>query len=1236
MSKPRVKEVALSVSLNKRQAQALRALSLPMTPAQWSDCNDDPRIIDVLFGGAETLDSQVLTPFGFKRMGDIRLGDVVACPDGTFSPVIAIRPRGIVPIYRVRCTDGAEVRVTGDHLWRASIVGYARKRNSVPGNSDGIYTTDELRAFVTKAQRKHFGIRPWPLIPLCQPIQFTIASRNASARWPIDPYALGVLIGDGSLTQATPSFTSADDHIIERMRSFFPMIRHGDRYNYRIPDGGTLHRHLADMDLCVRAEHKHIPERYKRAPLDIRWALMQGLMDTDGYADAAGDCSYTTVSHRLALDVQWIARSLGAKATLSQKQGAYHKADGTRVECQIAYIVAINMPNPERLFSLPRKRERAAKPYNGGLGQLKRRIISIEPDGEEEAQCITIRHPDGLYITDDFIVTHNSKGPGKAVRVSTPIPIPSGWTTMGELRVGSQVYSADGSITTVIGVTPVDTDSESFEVVFNTGDVIVADARHKWHTWTLAERAALRYRTADKQAACQSGDTRRPIALKSWSIAGRHPALDMPTGGIRTTAEIAQSLRAGGKLNAINHAVETAQPLSGIDAALPVEPYLLGLWLADGLSGEGVIGKMDADWEFLLSHISWPIKSRKPDSRKSTAFSYVRFAWLTPVLRKASLLDNKHIPVAYLRASYRQRLALLQGIMDGDGSVDKDGRCEITQVRQVLADDIHDLVSSLGIITRVRVGRATLDGKDCGPKYRLGWTTAIPMFRLPRKLSLQKRTALRDTIHRRYIVDVRPVGKQPVRCIQVSHPSGMYLCGRSMIPTHNSWFLCVATYLYALEVARRFALPVSSDVPHVGWIGRKVAQVFTGTTLETWKSIIPSECYSIVAGSEKHPRHIRIADRIAIDYGGLDSRTDLERFNSAEYGWIAIDQAEETTKDDVAVLMASRRKRLPDPKTKELVSLPFRGLWTANPRQCWLKEEFVDHPRDGKVFVPAIPADNPHLPNGYLQTLEDSFSHRPDLLKAYRDGDWNALSGIDQIILAEWLTAAKIRVGRDPYLKRWVSVDPARFGDDSCVILGGENTRLLDARVLPACGEPQIVSEVEAMLERMGDRADGVRIPAIVEIVGVCGVGDYLRQHGRSVIEHLPAAAATQPDRFYNLRAEVWSTVGRWLQTGQYDNRAGGYFELPEPMTDPALRLVWQRICEQLLWPWYEFRGQKVLVAAKEDIKAMHSGTSPDYGDAYANGIYYLPRIPIQAHSARIGYERRAPARIPVLQPMGF
>ena len=149
-------------------------------------------------------------------------------------------------------------------------------------------------------------------------------------------------------------------------------------------------------------------------------------------------------------------------------------------------------------------------------------------------------------------------------------------------------------------------------------------------------------------------------------------------------------------------------------------------------------------------------------------------------------MQRKFVPRAYLEAGVKQRLALLQGLMDTDGYVDDiAGRCEFTSTNETLADAVVELAASLGLRPVKWTGRATLYGMDCGPKYRVKFTPDRPVFRLTRKLVRQKSAT--GSYHRfRAIELVREVASVPVRCIQVANPRGVFLVSRSFIPTHNS------------------------------------------------------------------------------------------------------------------------------------------------------------------------------------------------------------------------------------------------------------------------------------------------------------------------------------------------------------------------------------------------------------------------------------------------------------------
>ena len=218
--------------------------------------------------------------------------------------------------------------------------------------------------------------------------------------------------------------------------------------------------------------------------------------------------------------------------------------------------------------------------------------------------------------------------------------------------------------------------------------------------------------------------------------------------GIVTTAEIAGKLRVR---DGFNHHVALTGAVQYPERELPIDPYLLGAWLGDGTGTRVEITCAD---EAILHGI-----------------------------REAGP-GNTHVPPRYLVAGVNQRTALLQGLMDSDGYIDTYGRCEFVSTLEPLADAVVELAASLGFRPVKTKGRAALHGVDGGPEYRVKFTPHRPVFRLSRKLERQRLGGRHHSF--RAVVDVRETESAPVRCIQVSSPSGMFLAGRGFVPTHNS------------------------------------------------------------------------------------------------------------------------------------------------------------------------------------------------------------------------------------------------------------------------------------------------------------------------------------------------------------------------------------------------------------------------------------------------------------------
>jgi replicative DNA helicase len=383
------------------------------------------------------------------------------------------------------------------------------------------------------------------------------------------------------------------------------------------------------------------------------------------------------------------------------------------------------------------------------------------PTGFADFEAVT----NGLH-PGQMIIIAARPGIGKALALDTPLPTPTGWTTMGTVQVGDYLIGADGRPTQVVAATDVMRDRPCYEVEFSDGTVIVADAEHQWLTETRASR-----RSAQQAASGYNRDkNQRAFAA------------------VRTTSEIAATLRCQTADRRVNHSVNNASPLDLPERELLLPPYALGVWLGDGHSASARFTTADPE-------IVWNVEAEgltvipRGDSRYSLQGCRDRHGTVGAVLRTLGVLGNKRIPADYLRASEGQRRALLAGLLDTDGTVTPTGAVRFAVTNRQLAVDTYELIVSLGyrctMTTRQVNGRTELSSTA----YTVTFSTDDEVFRLERKHLLHKernRGENRARTSSRYIVDVRPVPSAPVRCVQVDNADHLYLAGRAMVPTHNS------------------------------------------------------------------------------------------------------------------------------------------------------------------------------------------------------------------------------------------------------------------------------------------------------------------------------------------------------------------------------------------------------------------------------------------------------------------
>ncbi|MBL1108173.1 DEAD/DEAH box helicase [Streptomyces sp. 5-8] len=341
-------------------------------------------------GKAQPLDSLVLTPSGFRRMGDMQVGDEVVVPAGEIALIDGVFPQGERDVWRIVLSDDSSVECDDEHLW---IVGTSCAWHR--GQPPKVMTTREIRHDLFKAN----GSSKWYL-PAATPVDL-----GDDSVIPLDPYLFGLLLGDGSFRHNL-RISTIDTEIRDAVAaSVGPECRlvpvTGSRCDYTIQltqrSGGARNpviQILRDLGLWGRTSHgKFIPEEFKNTSIKNRLALLQGLLDTDGTVDANGmSISLCSASVRLAEDVAWLVRSLGGRARILRKKSAF--------------TVSVALPDEYAPFRLTRKAERVGpRPkYN----TFRRGIRAVEYVGRKPVQCISVAHPSRAYVTDHFAVTHNT------------------------------------------------------------------------------------------------------------------------------------------------------------------------------------------------------------------------------------------------------------------------------------------------------------------------------------------------------------------------------------------------------------------------------------------------------------------------------------------------------------------------------------------------------------------------------------------------------------------------------------------------------------------------------------------------------------------------------------------------------------------------------------------------------------------------------------------------------------
>ncbi len=341
----------------------------------------------ILADTSQPYSAKIATPNGWSTMEKMQIGDFVIGSDGYPTKVIGINERGVIDTYEVLFNDGSKVECSADHLWTSRV-----------DTSLHIQTVTTSR--LIKALDKGYK----PRIPISAPIQFE------EKLLPISPYILGAWLAEGCRSTYLAEFSTNESEFADLINDDLPLgyelVRAGIREAWYVttvptkygPNPNPITTELKNLNLLnIYSTDRWIPKNYRLGSVEQRIALLQGLMDGDGTTNSTGNCRYSTTSLKLAKDVLDLVRSLGSKASMNT-------ANRKTVTGKTAYTINFSPSN-----YIPFRLSRKADKINISYPRISwKSIIKINKIEAKQQKCILISNVDGLYVTDDCVLTHNT------------------------------------------------------------------------------------------------------------------------------------------------------------------------------------------------------------------------------------------------------------------------------------------------------------------------------------------------------------------------------------------------------------------------------------------------------------------------------------------------------------------------------------------------------------------------------------------------------------------------------------------------------------------------------------------------------------------------------------------------------------------------------------------------------------------------------------------------------------
>lgn len=754
-----------------------------------------------------------------------------------------------------------------------------------------------------------------------------------------------------------------------------------------------------------------------------------------------------------------------------------------------------------------------------------------------------------LVAEHDRIAIRSGHGVGKEQSIDELVLTPGGWVRIGDIAVGDRVISIDGRATSVVGVYPQGV-RELFRVTLDDGCSAVAGGEHLWFTTTRSER--------------KHG---RP-------------------GGLRTTREIASSLTfPNGRARGLNHRLPNIEAVEGMAAILPVEPYLLGVWLGDGQRGTGSYTKPDEGVATELRAVgqSW---GRVGGTGRRTVRG------LRGGLRLLGLLDmgshDRFVPEVYRRAPPKERHAVLQGILDTDGTVGANMGVVLDTTAPRLADDVAELVRSLGGVVRRSGKRGMLNGVAKRWVYRLfiALPETWPPFRSATKANRYRPShdhKNRERTLGRFVRRVEPCGRGETVCIEAAHSSGMYLT-RDHIPTHNSaWLALLIIWWLVTHFPAKVVCTASK--------AHQLEDVLWAEVAKWLRRMKPEFAGLFEVKSDKI--ELRGAGRESFAVARTARPENPEAFQGFHSENLLFIADEASGVPDAIFEVGEGSMSTPGAKTV-LAGNPTRV-------QGYFHDAFHKMRRFWKVLhVPCSVSSQ--VDPGYIEKMAARYGVNSNTYRVRVLGDFP--TGEDDQVIPLYLVEAAVSRDVEPIPGRaeiW-GLDVARFGDDRSA-LAKRRGNVLNEPVKFWQGKDtmQTVNLVHAEYNAAKVKPAFI----MVDSIGLgAGVQDRLRELG------LPSrgiAVSERPSvkgKHMRLRDELWFTAREFFE--KRDSRIPDQEDLIGELAGPSFTFT---------------SGGLIKVESKEDMK-KRGVFSPDLADAFCL-TFAMGDVSQGAHKKKLEYDHK-------------